>query len=57
MNLTMNARRESLAKILAALVLAAGVFVTGASAAQAKHGADDPPGHERHHHHHHHHHR
>jgi hypothetical protein len=54
MNLTMNARRESLAKILAALVLAAGVFVTGASAAQAKHGADDPPGHERHHHHHHH---
>ena len=51
MNLTMNARRESLAKILAALVLVAGVFGAGASAAQAKNGADDGRHHERHHHH------
>ena len=49
MNLATSARRESLAKVLAALVLVTGVFAASASAAQAKHGADDPPGHEKHH--------
>ena len=49
MNLTMNAQREALAKILAALILAAGVLVTSADIAYAKGGADDPPNHEKHH--------
>lgn len=47
MNPAMGMRREVVAKLLAALVVSAGIFAAGANAAYAKHGADDGP----HHHH------
>ena len=51
MNPGMNIRREALAKVLAALVLATGVFAAGASTAFA--ADDNPTGHEKGKHHHH----
>ena len=41
-------RREVLAKVLATLVLMAGILVAGAGTAQARHGADDGLHHHRH---------
>jgi hypothetical protein len=50
MDSVMGMRREAVAKLLATLVLMAGILVAGAGTAQARHGADDGL---RHHHHHH----
>lgn len=43
MNLVMNIRREALAKVLAALLLSAVVFVGSAGAAQAKKEKPEKP--------------